>query len=89
VRVTISPSAAGPSRDEIARQVRRLFPPLHELKWAEKPRGDEAGEHETFTPRADFSATVRDYLTKRLTDDPDTEAVLTLADEFLRVEGEA
>jgi DNA repair protein SbcD/Mre11 len=89
VRVTVSPSAAGPSRDEIARQVRRLFPRLHELKWADKPRGDEAGEQETFTPRADFAATVRDYLTKRLTDDPDKEAVLALTDGFLGVEGEA
>ena len=83
VRVTVSPSDAGPSRDEIARQVRRLFPRLYELNWAEKPSGDEAGDHETFTPRADFAATVRDYLTKRLTDDPDKEAVLALADEFL------
>jgi hypothetical protein len=88
VRVTVAPSAAGPSRDEIARQVRRLFPRLHELKWPDKPHGDEAGEHETFTPRADFAATVRDYLTKRLADDADKEAVLALADEFLGVEGE-
>ena len=86
VRVTIAPPAAGPSRDEIVRQVRRLFPRLHELKWAEKPRGEEAGEHETFTPRADFSTTVRDYLTKKLTDDSQKDAVLALADEFLRVE---
>ena len=74
--MSVSPSTAGPSRDEIARQVRRLFPRLHELRWADKPRGDEAGEHETFTPRADFAATVRDYLTKRLTGDSDKEAVL-------------
>ena len=89
VRVTVSSSAAGPSRDEIARQVRRLFPRLHELKWAEKPHADEAGEREPFPLRADFAATVRDYLTKRLTDDSDKEAVLALADEFLGVEGEA
>lgn len=88
VRVTVSPSTAGPSRDEIARQVRRLFPRLHELKWAERPRGDEAGEPETFTPRADFGASVRDYLTRRLTDDSDKEAVLALADEFLGAESE-
>jgi exonuclease SbcD len=89
VRVIVSPSAAGPSRDEIARQVRRLFPRLHELKWADKPRGDDDGDASTFTPRADFSATVRDYLEKRLIDDPEKLAVMALADEFLRVEGEA
>jgi exonuclease SbcD len=89
VRVTVSPSAAGPSRDEIARQVRRLFPRLHELKWTDKPCGDESGGPEMFTPRADFAVAVRDYLNKRLTDDSDKEAVLALADEFLRREGEA
>ena len=90
VRVTVSPVAAGPSRDEIARQIRCLFPRLHELKWAETPHEGETGEREAFAPRADFASTVRDYLTKRLTliDDPDKEAVLTLADDFLRVEGE-
>jgi exonuclease SbcD len=89
VRVTVSPSAAGPSRDEIARQLRRLFPRLHELKWADKPRGEDTGDSRTFTPRADLASTVRGYLEKRLTDDPEKEAVLSLAEEFLRVEGEA
>jgi exonuclease SbcD len=89
VRVTVSACATGPSRDEIGRQVRQLFPRLHELKVADKPRADDSGECGTFTPRADFAVAVRDYLTKRLTDDPDREAVLSLAEEFLRVEGEA
>jgi len=89
VRVRVDPSASGPSRDEIARQVRRMFPGLHELKWAESPRENTPTESGTFTPRADFGSTVRDYLTKRLTDEPYKELVLALADEFLRVEGEA
>lgn len=88
VSVTVNPSTTGPSRDEIARQIRRMFPRLHELKWANRPRGDAPADSGTFTPRADFASTVRDYLLKRLADDPDKELVLALADEFLRVEGE-
>jgi exonuclease SbcD len=91
VRVTVSPFAAGPSRDEITRQVRRLFPRLHELKWAEKPREEGASERDMFMPRADFSSTVRNYLEQRLTKDkdPNKDAILALADEFLRAETEA
>ena len=88
VSVTVNPSTAGPSRDEIARQIRGIFPRLYELKWVEKPPGVASTDSGTFTPRADVASTVRDYLTKRLTDDPDKELVLALADEFLRVEGE-
>ena len=88
VSVTVNPSTAGPSRDEIARQIRRMFPRLHELKWAEQLHGDASADAGTFTPRADFASTVRDYLTSRLADEPDKELVLALADEFLRAEAE-
>lgn len=89
VSVTVTPSTGGTSRDEIARQLRRLFPRLHQLKWADNPRQQPSAESGTFAPRADLGSTVRDYLARRLTDDPDKHLVMVLADEFLRTEGEA
>jgi DNA repair protein SbcD/Mre11 len=88
VKVTVGPTTTGPSRDEITREVRRLFPRLYELKWTEPacPAGD-AGP--TWTSRAvGYEAKVRDYLTHELKDDPDQEAVLALADRFLPDGGE-
>lgn len=88
VKVTVGPMNAGPSRDEITREVRRLFPRLYELKWTEPARlvGD-AGP--TWTSRAaGYEAKVRDYLAHELKDDPDREAVLALADRFLPDGGE-
>jgi exonuclease SbcD len=88
VSVTVNPFTAGPSRDEIARQIRRIFPRLHELKWNDRPRQESLDGSGSFTPRADLPSTVREYLTKELADDPDKEPVLALADEFLRAESE-
>lgn len=88
VRVTVTSSAAGPSRDEIGRQLRRLFPQLYELKWADAGRDREGDDRPVFTQRADVASTVRDYLIARLADDPDKDEVLTLADKFLRAEAE-
>jgi hypothetical protein len=89
VRVTVKPPASGPSRDELAREIRRIFPRLHELKWAEDPREEVSAESGRFTPKADFASNVRNYLTEQLGSDPDKELVLALADEFLRVEAES
>jgi DNA repair protein SbcD/Mre11 len=86
VRLTVSPPSGQASRDEIAREVRRLFPRLHELKWDDKPPGNGASDNMPFTPRADFATSVRDYLTKWLADDSERETILTLADDFLRTE---
>jgi exonuclease SbcD len=86
--VTAKPSNTATSRDEIAREIRRIFPRLYELKWAEESRPDQSAECGVYTPRADFASTVRDYLAKRLTDDLDKDLVLALANEFLRGEGE-
>ena len=90
VSVTVNPSSAGPSRDEIARQIRRLFHRLYELKWADTVRKDAPAESEIFTPRADFVGNVRAYLARELTrhGDSDKDAILSLADEFLRMEDE-
>jgi hypothetical protein len=86
--VTVDPAVGGPSRDEIVRQLRRLFPRLYEVRWTEAERQDEA-ERPAFTPRASFTSTVRDYLLRELEGDPDREALLALAEGFLREEGEA
>jgi exonuclease SbcD len=88
VRVHVTPSATGPSRDEISRQLRRLFPRLYDLKFVEAAQNNEGESLPTFTPRADLASTVRDYLTDKLALDSDKDAILALADEFLRVEGD-
>jgi exonuclease SbcD len=88
VRVTVTQSPSGPSRDEIARQVRAMFPRLHELKWANGPGAETCTAAAGFTPRAEVGTTVREYLSGQLADDPDKELVLALADEFLRAECE-
>ena len=88
VRVEATHTGTGLSRDEVNRALRRLFPRLHELKWADtSPEGD-ASAQPAFTPREGFAATVRGYLAERLKDDADKDAVLELAESFL-AEGEA
>jgi exonuclease SbcD len=84
VRVAATPPAGGLSRDEVARQLRKLFPRLHDLKWAEADRGDAEPTAVRFDPRAGFETTVRDWLTEQLANDPDRGAVLELAETFLR-----
>src|SRR5205085_763334 len=83
VRVTVTPPSGGTSRDEIARRLRKLFPRLHDLRWADSLPPDTAPT--TFAPRLGFETTVRDYLTQKLTEagDPDRDAVLALAESFL------
>jgi CheY-like chemotaxis protein len=87
VRVSVAPPSGGTSRDEIARQLRKLFPRLHDLRWADTAAPDEVPTG--FTPRAGFETTVRDYLTEKLAGDRDREAVLALAETFLRTAGES
>jgi DNA repair exonuclease SbcCD nuclease subunit len=88
VNVTVTPPAGESSRDEVARQVRKLFPRLHELKWADAGQTDDTAPTK-FTPRAGFGTTVRDWLTEKLADDPDKDAVLGLAETFLTAEAES
>ena len=88
-RITVSPPTGGTSRDEIAKQLRKLFPRLHDLKWADADRPADAPT--AFAPRAGFETTVRDYLTEKLTEagDADKDAVLALAETFLTTGGES
>jgi exonuclease SbcD len=87
VKVTVGPANAGPSRDETARTLRKVFKRLYELKWSDSPGGE--GPPTGFTPRAGLAATVREYLDERLKGDPDREAVLALAETFVAEGGEA
>ncbi len=87
VRVTVGPGPCAISRDEIARTLRRLFPRLHRVDWAEAPAEDAAPAR--FAPRAGFATTVRDYLADRLAADPDRDAVCELAERYLRDGDEA
>lgn len=86
VRFTVSPPTAT-SRDEVARELRRLFPNWHEIKWADAGAPSDAPAK--FAPRAGFETTVRDYLTEQLAGDPDRDAVLTLAETYLKDAGDA
>ncbi|QEL13335.1 metallophosphoesterase family protein [Limnoglobus roseus] len=86
VRVTVTPGGSL-SRDDITRQLRKQFPRLHDLRWADA--GTPSDAPAKFTPRAGFETTVRDYLTEQLDGDPDREAVLALAETYLKDAGEA
>jgi exonuclease SbcD len=85
VRVRAGRPTGDLSRDEIARQLRRVFPRLYELTWADAVRPDDAAPSR-FSPRAGFETTVRECLTEKLAADPDKDAVLALAETFLTAE---
>lgn len=86
VRLSVSPPAGATSRDEIGRQLRKLFPRLHDLKWTDTAAPKAAPS--TLKPHLGFEPTVRDYLTEKLGTDPDKDAVLALAEAFLKTGGE-
>jgi exonuclease SbcD len=88
VRVTVAHAPAGPSRDEVARELRRLFPRLAGLTWDEPARATSAGCN-AYNPRAGFETTVRDFLNERLKDDPDKDELMVLAERFLAVGDES
>lgn len=89
VRVTVAQPRGDLSRDEVTRQLRKLFPRLHELKWADASRSDASEAAPKFVPRAGFETTIRDYLGEKLAADPDKDAILALAETFLHHAGEA
>jgi exonuclease SbcD len=78
-RFTLTPSATV-SRDDATRQLRRLFPRWHEIRWHDpKPEGDAPA----MSPKRELAEGVREYLNGRLKDDPDRDAILNLAEQFL------
>lgn len=88
VRATVGRPTGDLSRDEIARQLRELFPRLYDLSWADDGRPDDEAPSR-FSARAGFETTVRDWLSERLAADPDKDAVLALAESFLTTEAES
>jgi exonuclease SbcD len=82
VRLRVTHNGAGPSRHEIARELRRLFPRYAEIEWIrpDVPSGDKMIG---FKPQSDYRATIRDFLAKELADDRDKEDILRLAEQFL------
>jgi exonuclease SbcD len=85
VKLSASPPRGETSRDEIVRQIRKLFPRLHEFKWADTAPRDQVAIG--FTPRNGFEPTVRDYLAEKLIGDPDRDSVLALVESFLKDPG--
>lgn len=88
VRVVTTLVPGGPTRDEVVRAVRSTFPRYTEVTWARPDGGPAAeGSPEVLRPAADHRATVREYLARKLGGDPDRDAVMRLADEFLAEDG--
>lgn len=88
-KVTVDATQANISRDELTRDLRRLFPRLHELKWIDESTPTEVPAVATIDPRASLETTVRSYLEERFKDHPDKADLLALAETFLREGGAA
>lgn len=74
------------SRDAIGKEVRAVFPRCKDVTWPEEERPAAGLTADWDERRADLPATVRGYLNTLLTDDPDREALLDLAETFLKEE---
>lgn len=88
VRFLVHPPTAH-SRDEMSRQLKRIFPRWHALAWVEPVTSDAANKAK-FSPQAGFEDTIRTYLCDQLDreNDPDKTHVLALADTFLKPGGQ-
>lgn len=86
-RLRVHPAGV-PSRDAVTRELRRLFPRWVDIRW-EEDAAPAGGLPAGATGRGDHRATVRGYLQRRLANDPDQDAVLALAEQFLTDGGEA
>jgi DNA repair protein SbcD/Mre11 len=81
VRLQVTHNPTGPSRDEIVRQLRRIFPRhTGEIIWI-KPNDGPAPRG--FKPRSDYRATIRDFLLEKLADDPDKDEIMELAEKYM------
>jgi exonuclease SbcD len=86
-RITVHYRSGADSRDAIERAVRTAFPRFTVMDWREAGQEADAGGH-AVTPKADFRVTVRDYLERRLEQDPQREAMLRLVEQYLSAESE-
>src|SRR5262249_1787437 len=82
-KVMVQYRAGADSRDTIDRAVRAAFGKrLVGIDWREA--GKEADASVTsITPTSDFRTTVRQYLESKLPNDPQRQALLDLADQFM------
>jgi DNA repair exonuclease SbcCD nuclease subunit len=86
VKIQATYIPGGPTRDEIIRAIRVAFPRYTEINWVKAETGDSTGRTAGIKPAADHRATVREFLTRELKDDPGRDALLKLAEEFLTTE---
>jgi exonuclease SbcD len=86
VRVQATHEPDGMSRDEITRELRRLFPRLYELKWAEAAISIRDLAPAGISPRSGPRQVIGDYLTTLLKDDPDRDELLALAETYIAEE---
>ena len=84
VRIEVDATRSAHSRDEIARRLKQTFPRLHQLTWVgDTAVSPTAAAVDPASPGRPFADTVRTYLADQLAADPDRDAVLALADQYL------
>jgi exonuclease SbcD len=86
VRVLATHDPDGPSRDEIARDLRKLFPRIYDLKWTEKLGQAAALPPSTINPRANPRQVIIEFLADKLKDDPDKDEILALVEPYIAEE---
>jgi exonuclease SbcD len=74
------------NRDELCRQIQGVFPKWYDRSFKEIGRTNSSGRAFTATQMQDVVGTVRDYLTTRLEQHKDRDALLELAEELLAEE---
>jgi DNA repair protein SbcD/Mre11 len=86
VRVLATHDPDGPSRDEIARDLRKLFPRIYDLKWTEKLTKSPEAPPSTVNPRANPRQVILEFLADKLKDDPDKDEILALVEPYIAEE---
>jgi hypothetical protein len=84
----VTHNSADSSRDEITRELRRLFPRHTDIVFNKPETAAGAESAVAFKPQADHRTTIREFLAndKDLAIDPDKGDILSLAEKFLAVE---